>query len=128
MKDSPKARDPLRDGSNLVRQQPDRLEDVLTDLLCGPCAQTEAEGSAALLVIDTLERMLEADPKGSRHREMPVYAPVLRAVLRAFDGAMSVANSRVLTSRFTFTLDGLEQRVFELPLPGDGCWVDWEGV
>ena len=36
LKDNPKARDLLREGANLVRQQPDRLEDVLTDLLRGP--------------------------------------------------------------------------------------------
>ena len=69
-------------------------------------------------MIDDLERILEADPKGGRHRVMPAHAPVLRAVLRAFDAAKDVGNSRlVLTSRFPFTLDGLEQRLFELPLP-----------
>ena len=118
LKEHPKARDLLRDGTNLVRQQPDRLEDVLTDLLCGPCAQTEADGTPVLLVIDDLEQILEADPKGGRHRVAPAHAPVLRAVLRAFDAALPSGNSRlVLTSRFPFVLDGLERRLFELPLP-----------
>jgi hypothetical protein len=43
LKDSPKARDALLQATNEVRQQPDRLEAALVDLLCGPCAQTETE-------------------------------------------------------------------------------------
>ena len=118
LKENPKARDFLRDGTNLVRQQPDRLEGLLIDLLCGPCAQTEAEGTPVLLVIDDLERILDADPKGGRHRVKPEHAPVLGAVLRAFDAAIGSGLSRlVITSRFTFTLGGVEDRLFELPLP-----------
>jgi tetratricopeptide (TPR) repeat protein len=118
LKENPKTRDLLREGTNLVGQQPDRLEDVLTDLLCGPCSQTGADGSPVLLVIDDLEQILEADPRGGRHRVAPSHAPVLRAVLGAFDAALHVGNSRVVvTSRFPFVLGGLERRLFELPLP-----------
>jgi tetratricopeptide (TPR) repeat protein len=117
LKDSPKARDMLRIGTDLVRQQPDRLADVLTDLLCGPCGQMEADGTPVLLVIDDLERILEADPRGGRHR-FKQDAPVLAAALRAFDAAVHAGLSRlVITSRYPFTLDGLEQCLFELPLP-----------
>jgi len=118
LKENPKARDFLRDGTNVVRQEPDRLEGVLIDLLCGPCAATEAEGAPVLLVIDDLERVLDADPKGGRHRAKPEHAPVLGAVLRAFDTAIGSGPSRlVITSRFTFTLGGVEERLFALPLP-----------
>ncbi len=116
LKDSPKARDALVKATNEVRQQPDRLEAVLTDLLCGPCGQRGEDGSP-VLVIDDLERILEADPKGGRHRVKPDNAPVLGAVLRAFDAAIHAGNSRlVITSRFPFVLDGLEERLFEVPL------------
>src|SRR5215831_9727059 len=112
LKGSPKARHALAKATNEVRQQPDRLEAVLTDLLCGPCGQMEADGSPVLLVIDDLEQILEADPKGGRHRVQPGHAPVLEAVLRAFDAAMNAGTSRlVLTSRFPFVLDGLEERL-----------------
>jgi tetratricopeptide (TPR) repeat protein len=118
LRDNPEARELLRKGTDLVRQDRDRLEDVLGDLLRGPCAQTEAESAPILLVIDDLERILVADPNGGRHRVKPDNAPVLKAVLRAFGGALGVSNCRiVITSRFTFALDGLEQRLFELPLP-----------
>jgi tetratricopeptide (TPR) repeat protein len=118
LRDNPKARDLLRNGIDLVRQQPDRLEDVLIDLLRGPCGQLEEGSSPVLLVIDDLEQILDADPGGGRHRVKPANAPVLAAVLRAFEGAMALGNSRlVITSRFPFVLDGLEQKLFELPLP-----------
>src|SRR5215831_12163451 len=117
LKDNPKARDLLRSSTDLVRQQPDRLEDVLVDLLRGPGGQMDESGTPVLLVIDDLEQILEADPKGGRHR-VAAQAPVLRAVLRAFDAALHAGLSRlVITSRYPFTLDGLEGRLFELPLP-----------
>jgi hypothetical protein len=101
-----------------MRNQPDRLEAVLIDLLCGPCSQTETGGAPVLLVIDDLEQILVADPRGGRHRVAPSHAPVLHAVLAAFDAALHAGNSRVVvTSRFPFVLDGLERRLFELPLP-----------
>ena len=117
LKDSPKAREALRAGTTVVRQDSDRLEDVLTDLLSGPCGQVEADGTPVLLVIDDLEQILAADPNGGRHR-VAAHAPVLRAVLRAFDAALAAGNSRVVvTSRFPFVLEGIEGRLFELPLP-----------
>jgi hypothetical protein len=74
--------------------------------------------SAVLLVIDDLERILDADSNAGRHRLKPVNAPVLGAVLRAFEAGLHRGNSRVvITSRFPFVLDGLEERLFELPLP-----------
>ena len=83
---------------------------MLTDLLTGPCAQAgEAGQRPLLLVIDDLEQVLVADPAGP-HRVAPEHALVLAAVLRAFDPAET--DSRLLvTSRFTFTLDGLADRL-----------------
>jgi hypothetical protein len=117
LRDSPRARDLLRNGTDVVRHQPDRLEDVLTDLLRGPCGQIEADGTPVLLVIDDLEQILEADPGGGRHR-VKAHAPVLQAMLRAFEAAVDAGMSRlVITSRFPFALDGLERNLLELPLP-----------
>lgn len=110
----PPARDALAKATNEVRQSPDRLEDVLTDLLCGPCAQTQTDPSPVLLVIDDLERILLADPNGGRHRVAPAQA----LALRAFDAALNRGKSRlVVTSRFPFVLDGLKRRLSELQLP-----------
>jgi hypothetical protein len=107
----------LRNGTDLVRQQPNRLEGVLTDLLCGPCGQMEADGKPVLLAFDDMERILETDPKGGLHRVEPAHAPVLQAVLRAFNTTVDAGVSRlVITSRFPFTLDGLEKHLFELRL------------
>jgi tetratricopeptide (TPR) repeat protein/CHAT domain-containing protein len=118
LKENPKARELLRKGTDLVRQDPDRLEGLLIDLLRGPCGQMAEGGTPVLLVIDDLERILDADPKGGRHRVKPDNAQVLGAVLRAFDAAIHAGNSRFLiTSRHPFTLDGLEDRLFELQLP-----------
>jgi tetratricopeptide (TPR) repeat protein len=112
------AHDAVTKGMDIVRGSPDRLEAVLTDLLSGPCGQTGADGTPVLLVIDDLERILDEDPNGGRHRVNPAEAPVLSAVLRAFDAAVNAGNSRlVITSRFAFALDGLEERLLELPLP-----------
>ena len=93
-----------------MRQRPEAIEAVLIDLLTGPCAQAGEDGQRPLLlIIDDLEQILVADPAGP-HRVAPEQAPVLAAVLRAFDPAET--DSRLLvTSRFTFTLDGLEDRL-----------------
>ena len=118
LRDSPKAREAVKKATDEVRQEPGRLEAALTDLLCGPCGQNEENGTPVLLVIDDLEQILEADPKGGRHSLKSAQAPVLRAVLRAFETAIPHGASRVLlTSRFPFTLDGLEGLLYELPLP-----------
>ena len=93
-----------------VRQRPEAIEAVLIDLLTGPCAQAGEDGQRPLLlVIDDLEQILVPDPAGP-HKVAAGQAPVLAAVLRAFDPAET--DSRLLlTSRFTFTLDGLEARL-----------------
>jgi tetratricopeptide (TPR) repeat protein len=99
-----------------VRQRPEAIEQVLVRLLSGPCAQ-QGPGflRPLLLVIDDLEQVLVADQAGP-HRVAPPFAPVLAAVLRAFDPAET--DSRLLvTSRFTFTLDGLETRLDGVQLP-----------
>ena len=89
-----------------MRQRPEAIEAVLVDLLAGPCAQAGDGGQRPLLlIIDDLEQILVPDPAGP-HRVAPEHARVLAAVLRAFDPAET--DSRLLvTSRFTFTLDGL---------------------
>ena len=93
-----------------MRQRPEAAEAVLVDLLAGPCAQAGEDGQRPLLlIIDDLEQILAADPAGP-HKVAPEYGPVLAGVLRAFDPAET--DSRLLvTSRFTFTLGGLENRL-----------------
>ncbi|WP_203832698.1 tetratricopeptide repeat protein [Actinoplanes lobatus] len=93
-----------------VRDEPEALRWVLVDLLSGPCAQAGEEGRRPLLlIIDDLEQILEPQPDAP-HRVAGGYAPVLAAVLRAFDPDRG--DSRlVVTSRFVFTLDGLENRL-----------------
>ncbi|MDQ2883671.1 MAG: tetratricopeptide repeat protein [Actinomycetota bacterium] len=89
-----------------VRARPEAIEAVLIDLLAGPLAQAAEGQRPLLLIIDDLEEILVADPAGP-HRVAPEHAAVLAAVLRAFDPA--ITDSRLLvTSRFTFALDGLE--------------------
>ncbi|MEV4639077.1 tetratricopeptide repeat protein, partial [Actinoplanes sp. NPDC049548] len=97
-----------------VRDRPEAFEDLLIDLLAGPCGQSGDGHRPLLLVIDDLEQVLTPDPQGP-HRVDPSVAPVLAAVLRAFDPADT--DSRVLvTSRFRFTLDGLQDRLEPIPL------------
>ena len=107
---NPKARDLIESRLPLVRQRPEAIEAVLVDLLAGPCAQAGEGGQRPLLlIIDDLEQILVADPAGP-HRVATEHARVLAAVLRAFDPAET--DSRLLvTSRYTFTLDGLETRL-----------------
>jgi tetratricopeptide (TPR) repeat protein len=99
-----------------VRRRPEAIEAVLVDLLNGPLAQASEGGQRPLLlIIDDLEQVLVANPAGP-HRVAAGNAPVLAAVLRAFDPAET--DSRLLvTSRFTFTLDGLESRLADVQLP-----------
>ena len=107
---NPAARQLIESRLPEVRQRPEAIEAVLVDLLAGPCAQAGDGGQRPLLlVIDDLEQILVADPAGP-HRVAPEHAPVLAGVLRAFDPAET--DSRLLlTSRFTFTLDGLQDRL-----------------
>ncbi|MFI5593657.1 CHAT domain-containing protein, partial [Amycolatopsis sp. NPDC051758] len=92
-----------------VRERPEAIGDVLLDLLSGPCAQAGDGTKPLLLIIDDLERIL-VKHSDRPHRVAPAHAPVLAAVLRAFDPEET--NSRlVLTSRFTFALDGAESKL-----------------
>ncbi|WP_239087916.1 CHAT domain-containing protein, partial [Actinoplanes digitatis] len=106
---NPAARELIEQGLSAVRQRPEALESVLVDLLSGPCAQTADGQRPLLLIVDDLEQILEPDPAGL-HRVAAGVAPVLAAVLRAF--SPDVTDSRlVVTSRFRFTLDGLQDRL-----------------
>ena len=113
---NPAARQLIESRLPEVRQRPGAVEAVLVDLLAGPCAQADGGGQRPLLlVIDDLEQILVPDPAGP-HKVKPAQAPVLAAVLRAFDPAET--DSRLLvTSRFTFTLDGLQSRLEPVQLP-----------
>ena len=104
---NPPARDLIEQRLAQVRQRPEALEAVLIDLLTGPCAQPGDRRQPLLLVIDDLEQILMFDPAGP-HRVLPAYAPVLAAVLRAFHPTETTSRLLV-TSRYTFTLDGLEK-------------------
>ena len=89
-------------GQAAPEARPQLLEDTLLDLLADPCAQ-RPDGRPVLLLVDDLERILEADPQGAPHRVGDAERPVLAALLRAFDPGRS--DSRLLlTSRFPFTL------------------------
>jgi hypothetical protein len=106
---NPGARQLIESRLPEVRQRPEAIEEVLVDLLAGPLAQAGDGQRPLLLVIDDLEQILVPDPAGP-HRVAPGQAPVLAAVLAAFDPALT--DSRLLvTSRFTFTLDGLQARL-----------------
>ena len=113
---NPAARALVQSGLAQVRQRPEAVEAVLIDLLAGPCAQPgEDNQRPLLLIVDDLEQILVPDPAGP-HRVAAGQAPVLAAVLRAFDPAET--DSRLLvTSRFTFTLNGLQDRLEDVQLP-----------
>ncbi|WP_405813062.1 MULTISPECIES: CHAT domain-containing protein [unclassified Streptomyces] len=105
----PDARDLLRSRRAGVREHPDRFRALLVDLLAGPCAQAEGTRRPLLLIIDDLEQILTAHPDGP-HRLHDGAAEVLADVISAFDPATT--DSRLLlTSRYTFSLDGLETRL-----------------
>ncbi|MFD9067922.1 CHAT domain-containing protein, partial [Kitasatospora purpeofusca] len=105
----PDARDLLRDRRADVREHPDRFRALLVDLLAGPCAQTQGTRRPLLLVIDDLEQILTPNTDGP-HQVDAAHADVLADVISAFDPATT--DSRLLlTSRYTFTLDGLERRL-----------------
>jgi AAA ATPase domain len=115
LEENPEAPELVRNGVQRVREDPSRLEETLIDLLRAASMQAGGTGTPVLLVIDDLERILEADPAGGRHRLQAAFAPVLRAVLRAFD--RTIDSRLILTSRFPFALDGLEERLLHLQLP-----------
>ncbi|MEV6499322.1 CHAT domain-containing protein [Streptomyces prunicolor] len=107
---NPAARSLIEARREEVRQQPDLLKALLIDLLAGPCAQElDDVRKPLLLIIDDLEQILTANPDGP-HRVDPEHATVLADVLSAFD--LATTDSRLLvTSRYTFTLGGLEARL-----------------
>ncbi|MBW6437435.1 CHAT domain-containing protein [Actinoplanes hulinensis] len=114
VKTNPAARDLIEHRREDVRERPEALEPLLTDLLSGPCAQTDTSQRPLLLIIDDLEQILEIEPQGLP-KVVAASAPVLAAVLRAFDPA--ITDSRLLlTSRFQFTLDNLQSRLEQIPL------------
>ncbi|MBO3743681.1 CHAT domain-containing protein [Actinoplanes flavus] len=97
-----------------VRDRPETLEALLIDLVSGPCAQSGPGRRPLLLIVDDLEQILEADPAGD-HRVSAAHAPVVAAILRAFDP--DETDSRLLfTSRFRFALNGLENRLEPIQL------------
>ncbi len=111
----PQARELVTQRLAEIRERPEAIGELLIDLVSGPCAQAgPGKRRPLLLIIDDLEQVLVRDPTGP-HRVAPAHAPVLAAVLRAFDPART--DSRLLlTSRFTFALDGLESRLERVQL------------
>jgi tetratricopeptide (TPR) repeat protein len=110
----PPARDLIAQRRGEVRDRPEAFEPLLTDLLAGPLQRADQGQRALLLIIDDLEQVLIPDQQ-NLHRVAPEVAPVLAAVLRAFDPA--VTDSRLLlTSRYQFTLDSLPNRLEQIPL------------
>jgi tetratricopeptide (TPR) repeat protein len=103
-----------------LRERPEALEDLLVDVLDGPCQQAPG-GKPIVLVIDDLERILEAPAGvGDPWRVAASHVPVLRALLRAF-GRARTASRLLLTSRYSFTLPDngadLAAKLFLLQLP-----------
>ncbi|MBW6436890.1 tetratricopeptide repeat protein [Actinoplanes hulinensis] len=115
VQDNPAARAMIEARRAEVRDRPEALRWVLVDLLAGPCTQNgDDHQRPLLLIIDDLEQVLEPRPEGP-HRVSAGFAPVLAAVLQAFDPDRS--DSRlVVTSRFVFALDGLEDRLTPVQL------------
>jgi tetratricopeptide (TPR) repeat protein len=109
------ARELVRQSAQRVRKKPESLEDALIDLLCAPCMEVGDGGTPLLLIIDDLERILDLDPAGGPTRVKPESAPVMRAVLRAFN--RTIDSRLILTSRHPFVLEGLEERLLPLQLP-----------
>ena len=91
----------------LVRDNPAALRPFMVQLLSGPCKWVNDGGKPLLLLVDDLERVLEPDATGGRHRvksEMQRdVRPVLAALLHAFTPQRSQSRI-VLTSRYRFQL------------------------
>ncbi|WP_307798210.1 tetratricopeptide repeat protein [Actinoplanes flavus] len=115
VQDNPDARTMIEARRAEVRERPEALRWILVDLLGGPCTQNgEDHQRPLLLIIDDLEQVLEPRADGP-HRVAAGFAPVLAAVLQAFDPDRG--DSRlVVTSRFVFALDGLEARLTPVQL------------
>jgi len=115
LQENREARELLRQAIQLVSNEPDRFEESVIDLVCASCMQAGNGGTPLLLLIDDLERILDADPGGGPHRIKPTFAPVIQAILRAFDRTTDCR--LILTSRFPFVLNGLEERLLAVQLP-----------
>jgi tetratricopeptide (TPR) repeat protein len=115
---------------SIVAQNPAALEKALRELLEGPCRESEppvpgsVQRRSVLLVVDDFETALEP-PAGGLHRVKQGLVSSVAAVLRAFRGAQTQTQSRLLfTSRFRFALpDGsdhgrdLADYLEQVPLP-----------
>ncbi len=113
---TPAARDMIESRLPEIRHRAEAIGPVLADLLTGPCAQDDGDsGRPLLLILDDLEQILTVDPEGP-HQVAAGHAEVLAAVLAAFDPAQT--DSRLLiTSRYAFTLRGLEARLEDVQIP-----------
>lgn len=108
----------------IVNQEPSRLEQALIELLIGPCRERRKEDGhechPVLLVIDDFEKALD-DKQPFPHPVHPDYAEEVRAIIRAFKGAVGTRSGLVFTSRYTFPLPDndrdLADDLFALPLP-----------
>ena len=115
VKGSVAASDLVERALTVVRDDPSRLEGVLIGLLTGPCQQADDQGRPLLLVLDDLEQILEPGD-GAVRRVDAAHAPVIGAVVRAFDPVLT--DSRLLiTSRFEFVVDDAQRRLAWVPLP-----------
>ncbi|MEM9468065.1 MAG: CHAT domain-containing protein [Actinomycetota bacterium] len=111
----PAARELIDDRREAAGRSAIELRRLLIDLLSGPCAQQQDVEGPLLLVVDDLEQILESTGDGETHLIIPEYAEVIGAVIGAFAAAHT--DSRlIITSRFTFELDDLAQRLHHLPL------------
>lgn len=111
---NPAARELIDSQLPRVRERPETVGELLVDLLSGPCAQARDGHKPLLLIIDDLEQILVSSQEGP-HRVASEHALVLSAVLRAFD--TEETDSRLLlTSRFTFVLDGAETQLEPIQL------------
>ena len=118
LEDCSPAREVLKQGRTKVQADSQVLEEVLVDLLRGPCRE-RATGMPVLLLIDDLERILEPVDSTLRRVRGPGERQALSAVLRAFNPRWSESRL-VVTSRFPFSLvdDGKElaARLYALQL------------
>ena len=98
-----------------VAQTPAYLEEALRALFCTEDAPCRTD-TPVLLVIDDLEQILEApEVPEQAHRLKHPYAPVLKALLTVFDPTLTKSRL-LLTSRYSFQLDRLEQRLLPIQL------------
>ncbi|MEO1018355.1 MAG: hypothetical protein AAFY56_11760, partial [Pseudomonadota bacterium] len=105
------ARELLRDARAKVRDEPGEIEFVLLELF----RLLDEQAKPVLFVIDDFERVLEAQ-SGKAHHVKAERAPTLAAILRAFDPTTS-GSRLIVTTRYAFALDGLEENFRAIALP-----------